>query len=142
VHGIDLSGAIIARLRGEPGVEQIGVTVGHFATTAVQGRFSVAYLVFKPIMNLTTQDEQMACFQNVAAHLEPGGCFVIKVMVPALQRLPPGETVRAFDVTPAHLGFDEYDAASQRPDLPSLLGRRRQPRRRINAVSLCVAVGA
>jgi hypothetical protein len=64
-------------------------------------------------MNLTTQDGQVACFQNVAAHLQPGGCFVIEVMVPELQRLPPGETVRAFTVTPTHLGFDEYDVASQ-----------------------------
>jgi SAM-dependent methyltransferase len=114
VHGIDLSGAMVARLRAKPGgAEQIGVTIGDFATTTVEARFSVAYLVFNTIMNLTTQDEQVACFQTVAAHLEPGGCFVIEVMVPALQRLPPGETVRAFTVTPTHLGFDEYDVASQ-----------------------------
>jgi SAM-dependent methyltransferase len=113
VHGIDLSEAMVARLRAKPGADQIGVTIGDFATTTVDGRFSVAYLVFNTIMNLTTQDEQVACFQNVAAHLEPGGCFVIEVGVPALQRLPPGETVRPFDVTPAHLGFDEYDVAAQ-----------------------------
>jgi SAM-dependent methyltransferase len=113
VHGIDLSGAMVARLRAKPGAEQIAVTIGDFATTTVDGRFSVAYLVFNTIMNLTTQDEQVACFQNVAAHLEEGGCFVIEVMVPALRRLPPGDTVRAFDVTPTHLGFDEYEVASQ-----------------------------
>jgi hypothetical protein len=104
---------MVARLRAKPGAEQFGVTIGDFATTTVDGRFSVAYLVFNTIMNLTTQDGQIACFQNVATHLQPGGCFVIEVMVPALQRLPPGETVRAFDVTPTHLGFDEYDVASQ-----------------------------
>jgi SAM-dependent methyltransferase len=113
VHGIDLSGAMVARLRAKPGAEQIAVTIGDFATTTVDGRFSVAYLVFNTIMNLTTQDEQVACFQNVAAHLEDGGCFVIEVGVPALQRLPPGDTVRAFDVTSTHLGFDEYEIASQ-----------------------------
>jgi SAM-dependent methyltransferase len=113
VHGIDLSAAMVARLRAKPGAEQIGVTIGDFATTTVEGRFSVAYLVFNTINNLTTQDEQVACFQNVAAHLEPGGCFVIEVGVPALQRLPPGETVRAFTLTPTHLGFDEYDVVSQ-----------------------------
>ena len=113
VHGIDLSEAMVARLRAKPGAERIGVTIGDFATTTVDGRFSVAYLVFNTIMNLTTQDEQVACFQNVAAHLEPGGCFVIEVGVPALQRLPPGETVRAFALTPTHLGFDEYDVAAQ-----------------------------
>ena len=113
VHGIDLSEAMVARLRAKPGADQIGVTVGDFATTTVEGRFSVAYLVFNTIMNLTTQDEQVACFQNVAAHLQPGGCFVIEVMVPDLQRLPPGETVRPFTVSATRLGFDEYDVAAQ-----------------------------
>jgi SAM-dependent methyltransferase len=113
VHGIDLSEAMVARLRAKPGAERIGVTVGDFATTTVDGSFSVAYLVFNTINNLTSQDEQVACFQNVAAHLGPGGCFVIEVGVPALQRLPPGETVRAFTVSATRLGFDEYDVASQ-----------------------------
>jgi SAM-dependent methyltransferase len=113
VHGIDLSEAMVARLRAKPGGRQIGVTIGDFATTTVEGRFTVAYLVFNTIMNLTTQDGQIACFQNVAAHLEPGGCFVIEVMVPALQRLPPGETIRAFNLSATRLGFDEYDVASQ-----------------------------
>ena len=113
VHGIDLSEAMVARLRTKPGAEQIGVTIGDLATTSVEGTFSVAYLVANTIMNLTTQDEQVACFQNVAAHLEPGGCFVLEVLVPGLQRLAPGETFRPFDVSPTHLGFDEYDAARQ-----------------------------
>jgi len=113
VHGIDLSEAMVARLRAKAGAEQIGVTIGDFATATVDGRFTVAYLVFNTIMNLTTQDGQVACFQNVAAHLEPGGCFVIEVMVPALRRLPPGETVRAFTVSASRLGFDEYDVALQ-----------------------------
>src|SRR3954449_8413994 len=113
VHGIDLSEAMVARLRAKPGAEAIGVSVGDFATTKVDGTFSLAYLVVNTIMNLTTQDEQVACFRNVAAHLEPGGCFVIEVGVPQLQRLPPGETIRAFDVSAARLGFDEYDVAAQ-----------------------------
>jgi SAM-dependent methyltransferase len=113
VHGIDLSQAMVVRLRAKPGAERIGVTVGDFATTTVAGRFSLAYLVFNTINNLTTQDGQVACFQNVAAHLEPGGCFVVEVGVPALQRLPPGETVRAFHLSATRLGFDEYDVASQ-----------------------------
>jgi SAM-dependent methyltransferase len=113
VHGIELSPDMIAELRSKPGTDGIGVTVGDFATTRVGGTYTLAYLVRNTIMNLTTQDEQVACFRNVAAHLEPGGCFVIEVMVPALQRLPPGEAVRSFTVTPTHLGFDEYDVASQ-----------------------------
>jgi SAM-dependent methyltransferase len=113
VHGIDLSEAMVARLQAKPGAEQIGVTIGDFATTTVEGRFSVAYLVFNTIMNLTTQDEQVACFQNVASHLQPGGCFVVEVSIPDLQRLPPGETVRPFTVSATRLGFDEYDVAAQ-----------------------------
>jgi SAM-dependent methyltransferase len=113
VHGIDLSEAMVAKLREKPGADQIEVAIGDFATTRVDGAFSVAYLVFNTIMNLTTQDEQVACFQNVASHLEPGGCFVIEVVVPDLQRLPYGETVRPFTVTPTRLGFDEYEIASQ-----------------------------
>ena len=113
VNGIELSEAMVSRLRVKPGAEQIGVTIGDFATTTVEGRFSVAYLVFNTIMNLTTQDEQVACFQNIAAQLTPDGCFVIEVTVPDLQRLPPGETVRAFTVSDTRLGFDEYDIASQ-----------------------------
>jgi SAM-dependent methyltransferase len=113
VHGIDLSPAMVARLRAKPGAEQINVTIGDFATTTVEGRFALAYLVFNTIQNLTSQDDQVACFQNVAAHLEPGGCFVIEVGVPQLQRLPPGETARAFALTPTHLGFDEFDVANQ-----------------------------
>ncbi|HEY6030976.1 MAG TPA: class I SAM-dependent methyltransferase [Gaiellaceae bacterium] len=113
VHGIDLSEAMVARLRAKPGGEAIGVTIGDFAMTRVEGAFSLAYLVFNTIMNLTTQDEQVACFENVAAHLEPGGCFVIEVGVPGLQRLPPGETFQAFAVSATRLGFDEYDVVSQ-----------------------------
>ena len=113
VHGIDLSEAMVARLRAKPGSDQIDVTIGDFATTTVEGRFSVAYLIFNTIMNLTSQDEQVACFQNVAAHLQPGGSFVIEVGIPDLQRLPPGESVRAFTVTSERLGFDEYDIAAQ-----------------------------
>jgi SAM-dependent methyltransferase len=113
VHGIDLSEAMVARLRAKRGAEQIVVTIGDFATTTVEATFSVAYLVANTIMNLTTQDEQVACFRNVAAHLEPGGCFVIEVLVPGLRRLPPGETFQLFDVSPTHVGFDEYDVARQ-----------------------------
>ena len=113
VHGIDMSEAMVARLRAKPGGEEIGVTIGDFATTTVEGTFSVAYLVFNTIMNLTTQAEQVACFRNVAAHLEPRGCFVIEVGVPALQQLPPGETLLANYVTETSWGFDEFDVARQ-----------------------------
>ena len=105
---------MVERLRAMPGAERIVVTVGGFATTQLGEMFRVAYLVFNTIMNLTTQEEQIACFANVANHLEPGGSFVIEAGIPALRRLPPGETVRAFALSPDHLGFDEYETASQR----------------------------
>jgi len=113
VHGIDLSDAMVARLRAKPGADQIGVTVGDFATTSVDATFSLAYLVANTITNLTTQDEQVACFENASAHLEPGGRFVIEVFVPGLRRLSPGQIYQVFDVTRNHVGFDEFDVASQ-----------------------------
>jgi len=113
VHGIDLSRAMVARLRVKPGGDAIGVTIGDFATTRVDGTFSVAYLVFNTIMNLTTQAAQVACFRNVAAHLEPGGCFVIEVGVPDLRRLPPGQNAVPFQVSPTRWAFDLYDVATQ-----------------------------
>lgn len=113
VHGIDLSEQMVAKLREKPGADAIGVTIGDFATTRVDGMFTLAYLVFNTIQNLTTQDAQLACFENVASHLEPGGCFVIEVGLPALQKLPFGETIRPFAVTDDHLGFDEYDVVTQ-----------------------------
>ncbi len=113
VHGIDLSPAMVARLQAKPGADAIRVTIGDFATTRVDGTFRLAYLVYNTITNLTTQDEQVECFRNVAAHLEPGGRFVIEVFVPILQRLPPGETFRTFHRSPSRLSFDEYDVATQ-----------------------------
>ncbi len=113
VHGIDLSRAMVARLRAKPGGEDIGVSIGDFATTRAEGTFSLAYLVFNTIMNLTTQEAQVACFRNVATHLEPGGCFVIEVGVPDLRRLPPGQDVVPFHVSPTRWAFDVYDVATQ-----------------------------
>jgi SAM-dependent methyltransferase len=108
IHGIDLSQAMVDELRAKPDGEGIRVTIGDFATTRVEGTFRLAYLVYNTITSLTSQDEQVECFHNVAAHLEPGGHFVIEVGVPDLRRLPPGDTVRAFEVSPTYLGFDEY----------------------------------
>jgi hypothetical protein len=89
------------------------VTIGDLATTTVEGSFSLAYLVRNTIMNLTTQAAQVACFRNVAAHLEPGGRFVIEVMVPALQRLPPGDIFHVFRAEKDYWGIDEYDLVNQ-----------------------------
>jgi SAM-dependent methyltransferase len=114
VCGIDLSPDMVAQLKAKPGAAAIGVTIGDFATTVVEGTFRLAYLVYNTIGNLTSQDDQVACFTNAGRHLEPGGCFVIEVGVPPLRRLPPGETALAFRVTPDRLGFDTLDVAQQR----------------------------
>jgi SAM-dependent methyltransferase len=113
VHGIDMSHAMVDRMRAKPGGDDIPVTIGDFATTTVDGDFSLVYLVFNGIMNLTTQEAQVACFRNVTNHLRPGGCFVIEVTLPDLRRLPPGQTVIASDVREERWSFDEYEVATQ-----------------------------
>ena len=113
VHGVDMSKAMIERLKLKQDGENVDVTIGDFSTTIVDGTFSLVYLVFNTIMNLTTQMSQVSCFRNAAAHLKPGGHFVIEVMVPQLQRLAKGETLVAYDLSEKHWGVDEYDIVSQ-----------------------------
>jgi SAM-dependent methyltransferase len=114
LQGVDLSPAMVARLRAKVGAEDIEVTIGDFARTKVHGRFRLVYLVFNTIMNLTSQEAQVDCFRNAATHLGPGGSFVIEVNVPRLEHLGPGENFRPFVVTPTQLGFDEYETATQK----------------------------
>lgn len=106
VAGIDLSPDMVAQLRKKSA--EIPVEIGDMATTRVDGAFSLVYIVFNSINNLTTQDEQVACFENAAAHLEPGGCFVIEVGVPNARPL------EVFDLSDTHVGVDELDLATQR----------------------------
>jgi hypothetical protein len=113
VHGIELSHAMVARLREQPGGSDIDVTIGDFASATAGAQFRLVYLLRNTITNLTSQDEQVEAFLNAAAHLGPGGCFVIENYIPELQRLPPGETVHVFTASPRHLGFEDYDIAAQ-----------------------------
>jgi SAM-dependent methyltransferase len=113
VHGIDMSTAMVARLQAKLGAEGIGVTIGDFATTRVEGSFTVVYVVYNTINNLTTQAAQVACFRNAAAHLEPGGRFVVEVGIPELRRLPPGENHHVFHRADDEWGIDEYDTVTQ-----------------------------
>ena len=113
VSGIDLSEPMVAELRAKPGGDAIPVTMGSMTSTRVDGRFRVVYLVFNTIGNLVSQELQIECFANAAAHLEPGGVFVVELEVPALRRLPPGERFVVFDATERHGGIDEYDPATQ-----------------------------
>lgn len=113
VHGIDSSRAMLAQLADKPDAARVGVTVGDFVTTRVEGGFALVYLVFNTVMNLGTQADQVACFRNAAAHLEPGGHFVVEVMVPRLQHLPPGTRCMVFRADGDHWGIDEYDVVNQ-----------------------------
>jgi SAM-dependent methyltransferase len=108
VMGVDLSEPMLAQLAAKPGSERVDVTVGDMTSTRVCTDAALVYLVFNTITNLRTQRKQVECFRNAAAHLAPGGRFVIETGVPQLRRLPPGEQIVPFDVSPHHLGFDEY----------------------------------
>jgi SAM-dependent methyltransferase len=108
VSGIELSTAMAARLHAKDSAQRIRVTIGDMATTRVDGRFRLVYLVYNTIGNLTTQEQQVACFANAAAHLEPGGCFVIEVGVPDLRRLLPGQDAIVFSHAPGYVGYDRY----------------------------------
>jgi len=108
VAGIDLSPDMVAQLRKKPGGAEIPVEIGDYATTRVDGTFSLVYIVFNSIDNQTAQEGQIATFENAAAHLAPGGCFVVEVGV------PPSEPLSVFDLSDTHVGVDEYDADTQR----------------------------
>lgn len=113
VSGIDLSADMTAQLRAKPGGRDIEVAVGDIASTRVEGAFRVVYLVFNTILNLTSQEAQVACFENAAAHLEPGGSFVVETGVPDLRLLPPGQRAVPFRTEPGKIAFDLYDCATQ-----------------------------
>lgn len=113
VRGIDASSAMVARLRAKPGGKDIEVVTGDFSATRVDGDFALVYLIFNTLFNLKTQDEQVACFANAAAHLESGGRFLIELGVPDLQRLPPGQEVLLYRVDARTMSFDSYDVVTQ-----------------------------
>jgi SAM-dependent methyltransferase len=108
VAGIEFSTAMADRLRAKDRDNRVDVTIGDMATTRVEGRFRLVYLVFNTIGNVLTQDRQVACFSNAAAHLELGGYFLIEVGVPDLRRLPPGDDARVFSHAPGYVGYDRY----------------------------------
>jgi SAM-dependent methyltransferase len=108
VSGIEFSAAMAEQLRLKDEEQRIEVTIGDMATTRVDGSYRLVYLVYNTIGNLVTQEQQVACFANAAAHLEPGGFFVIEVGVPDLRRLPPGEDARVFSHAPGYVGYDRY----------------------------------
>lgn len=113
VAGIDYSGSMIKQLRAKDGGKDMAITIGDMASATVNAQFSLVFLVYNSIDNLTTQALQSACFRNAARHLKPGGRFLIETLVPPLQRLPFGETKLAFAAEDDHWGIDVFDTVSQ-----------------------------
>lgn len=114
VSGIELSPAMLTRLRERASAADLPVVLGDMATTVIPGEFSLVFLPWNSISNLKTQPEQVQCFRNAARHLAPGGRFVIELWVPPLRRLPPGQTAVPFDISDDHIGFDTYDVVEQK----------------------------
>ena len=112
VAGMDNSAPMLRRLREK--ATEIEAVEGDMSTTRVEGDFSLVYLVFNTIFNLTSQDGQVACFENAAAHLQPGGRFVIEARVPEIQRLPPGQSVLPWRAAPDGMSYYVYDVVTQR----------------------------
>lgn len=114
VTGIELSRAMLDRLREKVDEATIPVVAGDMATATAPGRYSLVYLVFNTIGNLLTQAEQVECCRNAARHLEPGGRFVVELGVPALRALPPGQPAVVFAAESGYVGLDTYDPLHQR----------------------------
>jgi SAM-dependent methyltransferase len=109
VHGIELSPDMVAQMRTKPGAEAVPVTVGDMTSARVPGTFDLVYLVANSIMNVTTQEEQVAVFANAAAHLRPGGHFALEVIVPQFRQGAPSEAARVFTLEPDHVGIETFD---------------------------------
>jgi SAM-dependent methyltransferase len=116
VHGIDASPAMVEKLLAKPGGDAIQTTIGDMADVAVDGTFELVFVVFNTFFMLTTQEAQVRCFKNVAAHLAPGGRFVVGAFVPDTSRVERGQSLSVGDLSPDHIRLDatRYDAAAQR----------------------------
>jgi SAM-dependent methyltransferase len=117
VDGIDFSPAMVAKLRAKPGGDEISVTMGNFADVPVQGTYRLIFLVFNTLFNLLTQDDQVRCFENVAAHLTADGSFVVEAFVPTyLTRLRDDQYVdaEAIAVSEVWLDVGRHDPVTQR----------------------------
>lgn len=105
VHGIDASPAMVEKLRAK-GAESIPVTFGDFADVPVDGMFNVVFIAFNMLFALTTQEAQLRCFRNVAAHLDTHGVFVIEAFVPNVARFTRGQNVSTIDVQTDEVRMD------------------------------------
>jgi SAM-dependent methyltransferase len=109
VQGIELSPDMVEQMAKKPGADSVPVTIGDMTTARVPGTFKLVYLVANTIMNVTTQADQVAVFANAAAHLEPGGCFVVEVIVPQPRQARPGDLGRVFTLDENHVGIETFD---------------------------------
>ena len=116
VDGIELSAAMVQRLRAKPGGEDISVTIGDMADVGVSGTYRLVFVVANSLFNLLTQDDQVRCFENVAAHLEDDGVFLIEVFRPDfLYRLRDNQYVEAegIEVDEVRLDVARHDPVTQ-----------------------------
>jgi SAM-dependent methyltransferase len=109
VHGIELSPHMLEQLHRKPGAAAVSTVLGDMTTTRVPGEFSLVYLVANTLMNVTTQAEQVAVFENAASHLVSEGCFVLQLVVPQLRRVPLSEQGWVFTLRPDHVGIETFD---------------------------------
>ncbi len=143
VRGIELSPDMVEQLRRKPGGDAVPVTIGDMTSTRLPDRFELVYLVANSIMNVTTQEEQIAVFSNAAAHLVIGGHFVIELIVPQLRRVPPSEAAWVFRLDADHVGIETFDdVVGQVASVPSLDRGRRPPGASLSSLPVHLAVGA
>ncbi len=116
VDGIDFSQPMVDKLRAKPAGDRVDVTIGDFADVAVPGRYRLVYIVFNTLFNLLTQDDQVRCFENVAAHLDDAGAFVVEGFVPSwLHRLRDHQYVDAESIAARSVVLDmgRHDPVAQ-----------------------------
>ena len=116
VHGVDASEAMVERLRAKPGGDRIPVTMGDFAEVPVEGRFPVVFVAFNTFFALESQEQQVRCFENVAAHLTDDGVFALEAFVPDVARFDRSQRVGAINVELDEVQFEitRYDPVDQR----------------------------
>ena len=144
VHGIDVSEAMVEELRTKAGGAEIPVTIGDFADVEVEGTFSLVYVLNNTFFMLTEQEEQVRCFENVAAHLDASGVFLVDAFVPDVTRFDRGQEVRARlpDLETVRLDVSTHDSDEAAGGFPPHPGQRSRNPRVPRTSAVCVACGA
>lgn len=118
MHGIDASERMVANLRGKPGGDRVRVTMGDFADVGVDGTYPLIFIAFNTFFALLTQDDQLRCFANAAAHLADDGAFVVEAFFPDLARFDRGQRAHVNFVEAGRVMLDtaRHDPLGQRVD--------------------------